>query len=406
MKNSRQCYGPKAWLTGLLMSVLLGACGGGSNFDAGASAAAAKAAEAAAAAAAKAAAPPTLLSSSPSNGAINVPTSTNTSSGVVTGTMVSATFDRAMNPSTLNSSPAGSTLTFTLKDGAGNDVPGTVALNAAATVASFTPSAVALNQNTVYTATISTAARSAAGTAIEAAATWSFTTSAAARTGRAPVDLGTAGNFVVLAKSGISTVPNSVLTGDIGVSPIAGTAITGFSETRDASNTFATSTQVTGKIFAANYAPPTPATMTTAIGDMEIAYSDAAARTLPDFTALGSGEIGGKTLAPGLYKWSTGVSISTNVTLEGSADDVWIFQISGNLTQAAATRVTLAGGALAKNVFWQVGGDATLGTTAHFEGNLMSATAIALRTGASANGTLMAQTAVTLDQSTVTQPAK
>lgn len=224
-------------------------------------------------------------------------------------------------------------------------------------------------------------------------------------TGQAPVNLGTAGNFAILAKSGISTVPNSVVTGDIGVSPITHTAITGFSETMDLSNTFSQSAQVTGKIYAADYTPPTPTNMTTAVGDMETAYTDAAGRTLPGFTELGAGQIGGLTLVPGLYKWGTDVAISTDVTLSGGPDDVWIFQIAGNLTQAAATKVTLIGGALPGNIFWQTGGAAVIGTTAHFEGVVLSKTGIDLQTGASANGRLLAQTAVTLDQSTVTQPA-
>jgi hypothetical protein len=225
--------------------------------------------------------------------------------------------------------------------------------------------------------------------------------------GPKPVNLGTAGNFVVLSKAGISTVTGSLVTGDIGVSPIAQTAITGFSQTTDRSNTFSTSAQVLGKIYAADYAAPTPTKMTTAVSNMETAYTDAAGRTLPGFTELGAGHIGGLTLVPGLYKWGTGVSISTNVTLSGSATDVWIFQIAGNLTQASATKVILAGGALAKNIFWQVGGGAgaTIGTTAHFEGTILSKTAINVQTGASANGRLLAQTAVNLQTNAITQPS-
>jgi hypothetical protein len=196
------------------------------------------------------------------------------------------------------------------------------------------------------------------------------------------------------------------LTGDIGVGPIAGTAFTGFSETADASKLFSTSPQVIGKMYAADYATPTLGNMMLAIGDLEIAYRDAGARTLPDATELGNGKIGGLTLAPGLYKWSSDVSIAADVTLKGSSNDIWIFQIAGNIGQAPATRVTLAGGALPVNVFWQSAGATRIGATAHFEGVLLPATMIAMKTGASANGTLMAQTAVTLDQNTVTQPAK
>ena len=220
-----------------------------------------------------------------------------------------------------------------------------------------------------------------------------------------PVNLGTAGNFVILAKSGISTVPTSVITGDIGVSPIDSTAITGFSLVLTAASPFATSAMITGKVYAPGYADPTPAYLTTAVGDMQTAYTDAAGRTIPDFTELGAGQIGGLTLVPGLYKWGTDVLISSDVTLNGGPNDVWIFQIAGKITQANGTQIHLTGGALAKNVFWQAFGDVTLGTTAHFEGIIMAQTSISLGTGASINGRLLAQTAVTLDANTVTVPA-
>jgi hypothetical protein len=138
---------------------------------------------------------------------------------------------------------------------------------------------------------------------------------------------------------------------------------------------------------------------------MEFAYTDAAGRTSPDFTELGAGEIGGLTLAPGLYKWGTAVTISKDVTLSGGPNDVWILQVAGKLTQANATHVTLAGGALAKNIFWQVAGPVTLGTTAQFEGIVLAKTVIAVNTGASVNGRLFSQTAVTLQMNAITQPA-
>ena len=223
--------------------------------------------------------------------------------------------------------------------------------------------------------------------------------------GQNPVNLGTAGDFAILAKSGISTVPTSTIIGDIGVSPIDATAITGFALSLTAASPFATSAQVTGKVYTPNYAAPTPANLTTAIGDMQTAYTDAAGRSIPDFTELGAGQIGGLTLAPGLYKWGTDVLISTDVTLNGSPSDVWIFQIAGKITQANGTQVHLTGGAKAANVFWQAFGDVTLGTTAHFEGIIMAQTSISLGTGASINGRLLAQTAVTLDANAVTAPS-
>ena len=218
------------------------------------------------------------------------------------------------------------------------------------------------------------------------------------------MDLGSAGNFVLLAKSGISTVPTSMITGDIGVSPIDATAITGFSLSADATNVFATSTQVTGHVYAANYAVPTPTNLTTAIGDMENAFTDAAGRA-PNVTELGAGNIGGLTLAPGVYKWSSGLLIPTNLTLSGPATAVWIFQIAQDLTISANTSVTLSGGAVPKNVFWQVSGRLTVDTGGHLEGNVLAQTATTLNAGASLNGRLLAQTAVTINASTIVRPA-
>jgi hypothetical protein len=223
---------------------------------------------------------------------------------------------------------------------------------------------------------------------------------------QAPVDLGKAATFVILTKSGVTNVPTSAVVGNMGVSPIASTAITGFGLVADKTNTFSTSPQVTGKVFAANYASPTPSNLTTAISNMEAAYTNAAGRQLPDFTELYAGDLSSKTLVPGLYKWSTGVLINKNVTLAGGPNDVWIFQIAGNLTMYSGMKVVLSGGAQAKNIFWQVAGGAgvEIGTTAHMVGTILAKTAIHLRTGASLNGRALAQTAVTLDKNTVVIP--
>jgi hypothetical protein len=216
------------------------------------------------------------------------------------------------------------------------------------------------------------------------------------------VNLGTAGNFVILAKTGISTTGTTSIVGAIGVSPAAATYITGFGPIMDASNTFSKSSLVTGNIYAADYTPPTPTTMTTAISDMQTAYTDAAGRTNPTGTELGAGNIGGMT--PGLYKWSSNVTIPSNVTLSGGANDVWIFEIAGNLGISSATQVELSGGAQASNIFWQVAGQTTLGTTSVFYGNILDQTAIVLNTGATLNGRALAQTAVTLDSNDVNIP--
>ena len=216
----------------------------------------------------------------------------------------------------------------------------------------------------------------------------------------ASVDLGSAGNFVILAKAGLSTTGTTKITGNIGVSPIAATAITGFGLVLDSSRTFATSTLVTGKVYAADYVAPTPSKLTVAIGAMETAYRNAAGRTA-GVTELGAGNIGGLTLAPGVYKWSSGVRIPTDVVLAGSADSVWIFQIAGTLGISSAKKVILQGGAQAKNIFWQVAGATTLGTNSTFNGTILDKTNIALQTGAVLNGRALAQTAVTLDANAI-----
>jgi hypothetical protein len=313
---------------------------------------------------------------------------------VATNARISATFSEAMDPASLTSS------TFTLRAAPGNDVVGGTVVYANKT-ATFWPAA-QLAANTTYTATITPQVKSATGVALAAAHPWSFTSGTTKAAG-VPVALGTAGNYVILAKSGISTVPTSAITGNIAVSPAAASAITGFSLTRDSANTFATSTQITGKVYAADYAVPTPADLTAAISDMELAARDAAGRA-PDVTELGAGTLTGQTLVPGVYRWSSGLLIPTDLTLSGSATDVWIFQVAQDLTFSSGAQVMLAGGALPRNIFWQVAGQASLGSTAHLEGVLLTSTAAVLHTGATVRGRLLAQTAVTLDGSTVVEP--
>jgi hypothetical protein len=172
----------------------------------------------------------------------------------------------------------------------------------------------------------------------------------------------------------------------------------------DASNTFSTASVVTGKVYAADYKAPTPSVMTKAVSDMEAAYTNAADRASPDHTGLGGGDIGGMILAPGLYKWTTGVIIPTDVTLSGNSTDVWIFQITQTLDISSATKVILGGTAQANNIFWQVGGQTTLETTSQFKGTILDYTKIAMQTGAELDGRALAQTAVTLDDNHVTSP--
>ena len=229
------------------------------------------------------------------------------------------------------------------------------------------------------------------------------------------VNLLSAGNYVILTKSGISTVPDSVITGDIAVSPIAATAITGFSLTMDAGNEFSTSNQVTGKVFAATYAPPIPAHLTAAVSDMEAAYTDAAgrpnanaARKNVEDGALG-GVFGGPSapLTPGVYTFGSDVTIGGDITFHGtdSDSDVFIIQITGKLLQAAGVAVNLTGGALAKNIFWQVADEVVVGAGAHLEGIILAQTSVLFETGSSLNGRVLAQTACDLQVATITEPA-
>lgn len=311
--------------------------------------------------------------------------------GVPRNAEIAFTFSEAMDSSTLNTS------TFYVKQGT-TSVSGSIVYSG--TTATFIPT-VPLSSLTSYTATITTGVKSAAGRALAKNSVWTFTTGGSVST-LSVVDLGAAGNYVIVAKTAINNNATSLITGDLGLSPAATSYFTGFSLTN--ATGYATSAQVTGKLYAADMAVPTPSNMTTAVSDMLTAYNDAAGRPSPDFIELGTGNIGGKTLIPGLYKWSGNVTIPADVTISGGADDVFIFQVAGNLTMSSAKNFILSGGAQAKNIFWQVAGQATLGTTSHFEGNILSMTGITFQTGASIKGRALAQTAVILDGNAVTKP--
>ncbi|MEQ9465789.1 MAG: ice-binding family protein [Ekhidna sp.] len=324
--------------------------------------------------------PPLVTSTDPLNNAVDV--SRNKT--------VSITFNEEMDPASINAS------TFTLQQGT-TFITGVVAY--AGTAATFTSTA-NLNANLVYTATITTGAKDLAGNALASNTSWDFTTGGSSAV-LDDVDLGSAADYVILAKTAINNSSTSAITGDLGLSPAATTYITGLALVDFTG--YATSSQVTGNVYAADMADPTPINLTTAVNNMITAYNDAADRPSPDFVELGTGNIGGMTLTPGLYKWSSTVTIPSDLTLIGGADDVWIFQIDGDLTQSAAVSVTLSGGAEAENIFWQIAGEATFGTTSHFEGNILSMTGITFQTGASMNGRALAQTAVILDANAITK---
>jgi hypothetical protein len=310
---------------------------------------------------------------------------------VIRNQVVQITFSEVMDPLTITSA------TFSLKQGT-TDVPGVAGYSGK--TATFTPS-VSLAAGTVYTVTVTNGVKSLAGKPLATSIVWSFTT-AGTTIGLSPVLLGSSGNYVILAKTAINNTSTSAITGDLGLSPAATSYITGLALTN--ATGYATSVQVTGQLFAADMAVPTPVNLTTAVENMITAYNDAAGRASPDFLELGTGNIGGKTLVPGLYKWTNTVTIPSSLTISGNATDIWIFQIAGNLSVSNSVSMTLSGGAVAKNIFWQVAGQATIGTTSHIEGVILSMTGITLQTGASLNGRALAQSAVVLDANTVVQP--
>jgi hypothetical protein len=220
-------------------------------------------------------------------------------------------------------------------------------------------------------------------------------------------DLRSAGAYVLIGKTGITNVIGSRISGGhVGVSPIDSTAITGLALILDSSGEFSSSVSVVppARVYAADYATPTPSNLTAAILSMEGAYADAASRMLPDFLNLSSGHLGGLVLVPGLYTFGSSVDITAGITLLGGPNDVWIFQITGDLDLTAAMSMTLAGGARAENIFWQVAGSVTMHAGAHFEGIILCSTGITMETSASLHGRALAQTMVALDNNDVTAP--
>ena len=222
--------------------------------------------------------------------------------------------------------------------------------------------------------------------------------------GQGPVDLLSAGNFVILSESGITNVPTSAITGDIGTSPITGAAITGLD-----------CVEVTGTVYSVDATGPAcrvtaPSYLGTAVLDMQAAYLNAAGRPagLGSFLNVGAGNVTGATLIPGTYTWGSTVNIPTDLTFDaqGDANAVWVLQIAGTLDIAAGKRVILVRGAQAKNIFWQVSGAVSLGAGSHLEGTILAKTNIAMVTGATINGRALAQTAVTLQSNTLTIPSK
>jgi hypothetical protein len=326
--------------------------------------------------------PPTVILETPPNANVGV---------CPDSAIISVTFSKGMNPATINSS------TFTLTAPGGVSVAGAVTYVAATKIATFTPSS-SLAVNTVFTATITTGAADTYGNTLAINLVWSFTTPVGAcsavqppppLTGGSP--LGAACSFGILAGSTVTNVAGTAtsVSGDVGVWP--GSAITGFGSPAS----------ITGALHAGD------AVAQAAQGDLTTAYNNAAGEA---GGAILPADIGGLTLAPGIYKTTSAqpsLGITGNLTLSGPASGVWIFQIQTTLTTAAGnSQVILAGGALSKNVFWQVGSSATLGTNTIFTGNVMANISVTATTGATLNGRALARTgAVTLDTNKVVVPS-
>ncbi|UOM51952.1 ice-binding family protein [Sphaerochaeta associata] len=218
------------------------------------------------------------------------------------------------------------------------------------------------------------------------------------------VDMGTADDFVILAKTGITTTGVTAITGDLGISPAERTSVTGFDEILSLDGTYATSALVLdgGKIYASDFTTPTPENLSAAILDMRTAYDAIVALPNPRPELIASGA----TLYPGLYKSIPAVDLSVNLTLdaEGNEDAIWVFQITGALNVAAEVEIVLANGAKAENIFWQVTGAVSLLANSKMKGIVLGEGVIALTAGASITGKLLGQTNVTLIANTVTDP--
>lgn len=306
-------------------------------------------------------------------------TSTNPIAGGTGVAIITASFSEAMNGASLSIS------TFAVTGPGASSVSGTVSYDAATSIARFTPTT-ALTAGTVYTGAITTGVTDLAGNPMAANHVWSFTTSATAANPASP-SLGSAGSFVVLAGSTVTSTGATSLTGDLGVSP--GTAVTGFPP---------------GTMSGATHAGD--ATAAAAMADLTLAYNDAAGRTLAPVTLAGN--LGGLTLPPGLYKSTSSLAISSgDLTLDAQGDPsaVFLFQMASTLSTTSGRAVVLVGGAKSSNVYWQVGSSATLGTTSVFKGTILANQSITLNTGASLNGRALARIgAVTMAGNSIVMP--
>ena len=378
-KLKRSSVTSKGWIVALLLTAVVAGCGGGGGSSTGsvAATAATTVLPGVAGTAGAAVTNPTVISASPPNGAVNVAIS---STPGTSGTLVKATFNEAMNPATLNSATAGAVVTFTLKVAtSGANVPGTVAMNVATvgtnvanTIATFTPTATALALNTQYTATVTTAAKSALGVSMPSTVAWSFTTGTnGAAVAQTSPDLGSASTYVVFASAAAVTLAvNATVSGDVGLVPAG------------ACNNCVIGTTILGGGVIHNGDAAAIAART----DFNNAYVDAANRAtsacpispanLDAAQAACNGVTNGPTYVAGLYRTASPITISVGTTItldaQNNPDAVFIFQSGAAITTGTNSVVVLANGAQAKNVWWMAGSAATLGVSSTFKGTVLA----------------------------------
>ena len=322
----------------------------------------------------------------------------NLATGVALNKVIKATFSQAMNPLTITTS------SFTLMKGT---TPISGAVSYAGTTATFTP-AVNLLSDTTYTATITTVVKNPAGTPLSSDYVWSFST--VGHLGPAGVDLKSVARFGIIAGVGVSNNAgfSEIHDMDVGIYPGTRTGITGFPP----------AIIVNGAMYASDdSAPPGVAAMLLqAQNDLTAAYLFAKGATTPA-PAVAPADLGGQTLAPGIWtSASTMLLQNGDLTLDaqGDANAVWIFQVGSAFTSIGigpfpsptGGNVILAGGAQAKNVFWQVSSSATIGDYTSFKGNILSFSSVTMNTGAKAEGRMLARNAAVTMTSTniITKP--
>lgn len=293
--------------------------------------------------------------------------------------IITATFSEAMNPLTITGS------SFIITEN-GNTVAG--ALSYAGNTATFIPSTNLLS-GTTYTGTITTACQNIAGISLVADYVWTFST--LGHLGPDAINLDCVEDFAIIAGSTVTNTGPTIVDGELGLSP--GTAVTGFppgmviNGNININNTLANN----GK------------------GCLTAAFIEAEAMAV-DVIVMATGELGGLTLAPGLYKAPGGsfdiTSVDLTLDAQGDVNAVWVFQMpSSTLTVGNGVKVILSGGASANNIFWQVGSSATIGTTAEMKGTIMADQSITLQTGAILLGRALTMIgAVTLDDNAITIP--